>query len=101
MGMKVNLLAEGEFHRNGIYNAGGYKTYYYNKKLNDTKLLFADLQAHSQSRKIYQSLCKRIDHTIKASTGLSKILEQHSKFSTKASDTHVKNIFTTQKVDER
>ena len=64
--------------------------HYYSKKLNETKLLVADLQ----SVKIDQSPHKRIDHTIKSS--LSKILERHSKFSTKASDTHDKNIFTTQ-----
>lgn len=72
MGMKVNLLAaniqlpEDGFHGSGIYTPDGYKTYYYSKKLNETKLLVADLQS------------------------------VNSKFSTKASDTRNKNIFTTQ-----
>jgi hypothetical protein len=72
MGMKVNLLAaniqlpENGFHGSGIYTPDGYKTYYYSKKLNETKLLVADLQS------------------------------VNSKFSTKASDTRNKNIFTTQ-----
>jgi hypothetical protein len=72
MGMKVNLLAaniqlpEDGFHGSGIYTPDGYKTYYYSKKLNETKLLVADLQS------------------------------VNSKCSTKASDTRNKNIFTTQ-----
>lgn len=98
MGMKVNLLAaniqlpEDGFHGSGIYTPDGYKSYYYNTKINETKLLVADLQ----SVKIDQSPNKRIDHTIKASTALSKIIERHSKISTKASDTHYKNNFITQ-----
>jgi pantetheine hydrolase len=72
MGMKVNLLAaniqlpEDGFHGGGIYTPDGYKTYYYSKKLNETKLLVADLQS------------------------------VNSKFSAKASDPRNKNIFTTQ-----